>query len=235
MPTKRTSYVYVLRTCDAKMQGHGGFQWPTKGNVEAPDWNAKAQCGHGLHGWLWGEGDGSIGNWDKGHRVLVVKVRSDKIVGLGGKVKFPRGQVVYCGDASGATAFLHKKLPKSKMGDWKCIARTVSGGDRSTVSGGDLSTVSGGYRSTVSGGDLSTVSGGDLSTVSGGEDGIIVVRWHDGKRYRLAVGYVGEGGIKKGVLYHVVDGKLVEGEDADTKGAREYAAKISAMKPEDRP
>lgn len=38
----------------------------------------------------------------------------------------------------------------------------------------------------------------------------IIIKWHDGNRYRLAVGYVGEDGIKPDTPYRVQDGKLVE-------------------------
>jgi hypothetical protein len=85
---------------------------------------------------------------------------------------------------------------------------TVSGGYASTVSGGARSMVSGGARSTVSGGDASTVSGGDDSTVSGGDDSIVIAKYWDGSRYRVAVGYIGEEGIESGVAYRVTDGKL---------------------------
>ena len=45
----------ILRTCDANMQSHGGFQWPRSGPVAAPDWNPAPECGNGLHGFLRGE------------------------------------------------------------------------------------------------------------------------------------------------------------------------------------
>lgn len=51
----------VLRVCNADMTSHGGFRWPADGYVEAYDWKPKAECGNGLHGWLWGEGDVSGG------------------------------------------------------------------------------------------------------------------------------------------------------------------------------
>lgn len=54
---------YMLRTCAADMTAHGGFVWPKEGEVCAPDWRPDARCGNGLHGLLWGEGDGSLLNW----------------------------------------------------------------------------------------------------------------------------------------------------------------------------
>ncbi len=63
----------------------------------------------------------------------------------------------------------------------------------------------------------------------------MIVRYWDDKagRYRIAHGYVGEG-LEKGGPYHVEGGKLVPGESAEAKAGREYAAKLSAMKPAER-
>ncbi|KZM05539.1 hypothetical protein AN928_33020 [Pseudomonas aeruginosa] len=52
----------VLRTCSADLTSHGGFQWPDKigAVVEAPDWKKDNKCGHGLHGWLFGQGESAV-------------------------------------------------------------------------------------------------------------------------------------------------------------------------------
>ena len=42
----------------------------------------------------------------------------------------------------------------------------------------------------------------------------MAVRYWDGKRYRLAIGYVGEDGIEPGVAYRVEGGRLVRAERA---------------------
>lgn len=51
--------VLVLRTSDKNGRSFHSpsFQWPESGNVTAPDWVESDQCGHGLHGLLWGCGD----------------------------------------------------------------------------------------------------------------------------------------------------------------------------------
>jgi hypothetical protein len=64
---------------------------------------------------------------------------------------------------------------------------------------------------------------------------MIAFKWWDGKRWNIAVGAVGQDGIEKGKPYHIVGGKIVAGEHPSAKEDREYAAKLSAMKPGDRP
>src|ERR1041384_1805202 len=98
--------VLVLRTCAADLTAYGGFQWPESGPVEAPDWSPTAECGHGLHGLLWGEGDGRLLNWAPDARWLVVEVDAADVVELNGKVKFPRGVVIHCGNRESATAYI---------------------------------------------------------------------------------------------------------------------------------
>ena len=53
----------VLRICKADMTTYNGFIWPTKGYVEAPDWDDTEECGHGLHGWFEAQGDASYSNY----------------------------------------------------------------------------------------------------------------------------------------------------------------------------
>ena len=184
------SDVLVLRTCRSDMTSHGGFKWPRRGKVEAPDFKPTKACGNGLHGFLWGEGDAGLADWSADANWLVVKVDSADIIDLGSKVKFPRGSVVCCGDRKKATDYLVSRAPRETA----CMGAFVTGGDGSTVTGGYRSTVTGGYRSTVTGGDGSTLS----------------VKWWDGARYRIAVAYVGEDGIKADTPYRVVDGRFEE-------------------------
>jgi len=157
--------VLILRTCNADMTAYGGFVWPASGPVEAPDWDPAANCGNGLHGWLWGDGDGSLGNWSADAKWLVVEVDGEAVVDLDGKVKFPRGEVIYAGDRHVATAMIcaHPGAAGKLV-----IGSTLTGGDGSTLTGGYGSTLTGGYRSTLTGGYRSTLTGGDRSTLTGG-------------------------------------------------------------------
>ena len=128
--------VLVLRTCNADMTSTNGFRWPESGPVEAPDWNPAPQCGGGLHGLLWGEGDGSLLSWTPDARWLVVEVPAGTTVDLGGKVKFPRGVVVYCGDRFGATAYLSFRAPGRAI-----VGGTATAGYRGTATAGDEGTI----------------------------------------------------------------------------------------------
>ena len=161
---KKKKHVLVLRTCDKYLRAHGGFQWPDSGPVEAPDWNPKPVCGGGLHGALWGEGNGGLFNWCTDPKWLVVKVPAETIVDLGGKVKFPKGEVVHVGDRITATDYILGNGATGKS----VIGSTLTGGDRSTLTGGDGSTLTGGHGSTLTGGYGSTLTGGDRSTLTGG-------------------------------------------------------------------
>jgi hypothetical protein len=98
--------VLVLRSCSHDMTSHGGFVWPRSGPVKCSDWSPVASCGNGLHGLLNGEGDWSLVSFAKNAKWLVVEVDAELIVNTGEKVKFPNGNVVFCGALSGAAAFL---------------------------------------------------------------------------------------------------------------------------------
>jgi len=199
--------VLVLRQCNKDLKSYGGFQHPSSGHVSAPDWNPKPECGSGLHGFLYGEGDGSLANYDPENKWLVLSVDKDKIVDLSGKVKFPEGEVIFCGALAEAARYVYDNGGAGRA----IIGITVTGGDGSTVSGGNSSKVTGGEDSTVTGGDGSTVSGGNRSTVTGGEDStvtggkeaLLTLQYWDSKtnRVRQVTAYVGENGIEAGKAY----------------------------------
>ena len=248
-PNPTTETVLILRTCSADMSAYGGFVWPESGPVECPDWDPAPECGNGLHGALWGEGNGSLLDWSEDARWLVVAVAAADIVDLGGKVKFPRGNVVYCGDRLGAAAYIQRPGRVVIGGTATAGDRgTATAGDRGTATAGDHGTATAGYYGTATAGDCGTATAGDGGTATAGygseatagdfgaatagyrgtatagyggtatagiggiatagEGGVIQLAWWDGTRRRVAVGYVGEDGIRAGVAYRVVDGAL---------------------------
>ena len=196
----------VLRTCAADMTSHGGFVWPGVGETAvAPVWNAVAECGNGLHGWLYGAGDhsasDSIGSSDA--KWLIVEVKSACIVQLEGKCKFPRALVRFVGSRKSATDYLLAHEPQAR--GLAVIGAVLTVGDNEAGQVGACGQ--------VSGGDRATVSGGDRATVSGGEGAELLVRIWDDKygRFRTKVGAVGEAGIKPNVVYRLnAAGEFVE-------------------------
>jgi hypothetical protein len=178
----KSKYSLILRTCHVDFTSYGGFKWPKKGPVSCPDWDSKPVCGHGLHGLLWGEGNGELLNWNSGAVWQVVRVLTAEIVEIDkAKVKFPGGTVLYSGTREKATSYIYKHGGEGKRiaglmvtgGDCSTLTggyySTLTGGDYSTLTGGDYSTLTGGYCSTLTGGDRSTLTGGYHSTLTGGD------------------------------------------------------------------
>ena len=198
---------YILRTCSADMTSHNGFVWPRSGRVEAPDWKPTAECGNGLHGLLNGQGDGNLLDWTEAAVWVVAAVDAEQIIDINGKVKFPWADVIFAGDRRGAIATIQPLCAEPNL----VVGATVTGGDRATVTGGYRATVTGGDRATVTGGDRATVTGGYRAIVTGGYRAIVtggyesllqLYYWDDNRR-RVAVAYVGEGGIKPNTAHRL--------------------------------
>jgi hypothetical protein len=240
----------MLKTVKADMTAHRGFVWPREGEVIAPDWDPAPVCGGGLHGLLWGEGDGALVDWSPDAVWLVCEVDEADVVDLRGKVKVPRARVLHAGDQLSATAFLGA--------DPRCAGRAIVGGSATAGYGGSATagyggsatagdggtasagaggtatagyggtatagyrgTATAGYRGTATaghrgsatagyGGSATAGNGGSATagyggTATAGYGGTLCVKWHDGERDRLAVGYVGESGIEPGTPYRLDD------------------------------
>ena len=197
-PQPEPARVLLLRTCDADGRSYGGFKWPlTVGaKVVAPDWDARQQCGNGLHGLLWGEGDGGLLSWASDAAWLVVSADASDVVNLSGNVKVPAARVEHVGDRASAPAYLAAH---------GAVGRAIVGG---TATAGDMGT--------ATAGDMGTATAGYMGTATAGYMGVIVLRWYHNGCYRAVVGVVGENGITANVAYRLdAAGKFVE---APTQG-----------------
>lgn len=198
---------YILRTTNSDGTSRGGFKWNLEigGETVAPDWNPRPECGGGLHGFLNGAGDGSLAYWSKSALWLVVSTEGD-IVDLGGKVKFERAITEYVGSLEGAVEFL------ASLGiNHAVIGATVVAGDCGTATAGDRGTATAGDYGTATVGDWGTAKAGYRGTATAGDEGVIIINWLDGGgKRRVAVGYIGEDGLKAGVAYRVSNGEFVE-------------------------
>ena len=191
MPRKPKYDVLVLRTCNADMTSRNGFKWPKRGPVSCNDWDPAPRCGNGLHGLAWGIGNAELMDWSRDAVWLVVGVKSSEMVDVGGKVKFPRGYVMYRGNRADAVLKIQKTSPDPKL----CAGSTATAGDAGTATAGDAGTATAGY--------AGTATAGYAGTVTAGDGGIIQRKYWDDKadRHRIATAYPGEDGIKPNVPY----------------------------------
>ena len=227
----------VLRTCKADMSSNAaeanGFKWPKSGPVKCDDWQPTRECGNGLHGLLWGEGSGNLLNWGNDAVWLVVEIDTASAIDLDGKIKFPEAIVVHCGNRETAPKFIseHGGAGRAIVSGTATagVSGTATAGDSGTATAGDSGTATAGdsgtatagysgtatagYSGTATAGVRGTATAGYSGTAKSGEIGIIVCRWWDEpkNRYRLAVGYVGEDGIKPNTFYRAdTGGNLIE-------------------------
>ena len=171
-------YSLVLRACNADMSSKNSFIWPTSGLVECPDWKPTNDCGNGLHGWLHGHGEGSVGDyWRDDCKWLVVKVETKHIIDLKDKVKFKKGKVVFCGDRKGATDYLIANDPiaptKPVIGAFITtgVHGTSTSGYRGTSISGNCGTSTSSNRGTSTSGDYGTSTSGYRGTSTSGYRG----------------------------------------------------------------
>jgi len=179
----------VLRVCRADFTSRNGFQWPSEvgAAIEAPDWSPRQECGSGLHGWLYGQGDIScVDYWvEENAQWLVLEVESASIVMLGGKCKFPKATVRFAGHKSEAAAFLLAHAPQAK--NVAVIGATIAVGDGEVAAVGALGTATAGYRGTATAGDRGTATAGDRGTATAGYRGTATA----GDRGTATAGYSG--------------------------------------------
>ena len=174
----KSDHSLVLRCCQPDGSSSNGFVWPKSGLVACNDFRNTRACGNGLHGWLWGEGDVTAagGVADQADALwLVVEVETKKLVELGGKVKFPSGNVIFSGSRFDAVKFISERAPSGT----KVIYGTATAGY-----GG-------------------TATAGVRGTATAGERGTLSIAYYDHKRdkYRVAIAEVGEEGIKPNTAY----------------------------------
>lgn len=219
----------VLRVCRPDGTSYGGFQWPLKVGAEviAPDWINNDVCGNGLHGWLHGQGVyDCVYYWrDQEAKWLVLEVETDGIVMLGGKCKFERCVVRFVGELSEAAAYIVEHEPKAagaavigaskKVGDGASAIVGVLGtaivgsegtaiaGERGKATAGSFSSATVGRCGTASVGDYGIVSVGEYGMAAAGRKSEMRIQYFDAKsdRYRTAIAYVGENGIKPYTTY----------------------------------
>ena len=217
LPTRvAKGYGVMLRTVDADRRAYNGFRWPKVGPVKAPDWSPRAQCGGGLHGCLWGQGNGIIGMNDETRLWQAVLIRLKDAVDLGGKVKVPRGRVLMTGKREAVCAFVASLAPPGVGVPYTSVAAgkqgTASAGDRGQASAGAYGQASAGAYGQASAGAYGQASAGYGGQASAGDGGYFIVRYWDSKleRWRPKVGEVGIDGIKPDQHYAVKDGAWVE-------------------------
>ena len=106
--------------------------------------------------------------------------------------------------SSGDYARIGSSGYNAQIGSSGYNARIGSSGDNARIG-------SSGYNARiVAEGKDALVSCAAPSVVTLGEMGAMAIPYHDGERWRYAIGYVGEDGIKPNVAYTARDGKLVE-------------------------
>lgn len=147
------------------MTAYGGFVWPKKGVVKPRKWSKRAECGDGLHGWLWGVGDASLGYGGYDGAVwLVAEVDAEKVVDLAGKVKVPEAKVVYAGWRDAAVEYI---LKRGGLGKPVMYAKVIAGHKETAVVGAHGVATAGVEGTAVAGEDGVANAGPNGTAISG--------------------------------------------------------------------
>ena len=176
----------VLRICRADMTSHKGFIWPTKGHVEAPDWEATQECKNGLFGWFEGQGFANCSNYlyEPNARYLVLKVKTDLIIHLGGKCKFPKAKVCFVGNREEALAYIEEHCPHLQHSPLLFASRKANdceiatAGDYGTAVAGKGGTAVSVFHGTSIAGKGGVAKSGFRGTSIAGNYGIAMVDGH---------------------------------------------------------
>jgi hypothetical protein len=213
------------------------FVWKEGEILVAEDYDPSPICGGGLHGLLNGFGDWSLLDWGVNAKAILFEPVECDWVDIGGdKVKVQKAKIVEIGKLPAllAKTFITQivlETQQTKAG-WskkstdnnEDSAQIGSSGDSAKIgSSGDYAKIdssgysakigSSGYSAQIEATGIDSVitSAGVNCTGKVGENGALALTYKDKKgRYRIAVGYEGEG-LKAGVLYQVNEtGEFVE-------------------------
>jgi hypothetical protein len=77
--------------------------------------------------------------------------------------------------------------------------------DGGTATAGAYGTATAGDEGTATAGDFGIATAGHKGIATAGDRGIIQIRYWDGNRYRVKMGYIGENGLEAGVPYKLDD------------------------------
>ena len=118
-------------------------------------------------------------------------------------LKDPAGIAALATDEVSEALEATKGSPNSSSGDG---SKAASSGDYSTAaSSGDYSKAASSGEATIA------MVAGQNGRAKAGPNGCVALVWHDGQRNRIAVGYVGEDGIKADTWYRLdAAGRFVE-------------------------
>ena len=160
-------YILCLKSLPANLKAYEGFQWPKIGHVIAPDWKPIHDCGNGLHAFRWGVGDVGLACMEEGAKWLVLNVKEDGIIDLGGKIKFEQCEVVYCGARDIAISIIQAHAPAGTA----VMFGTATAGYKGTATAGDSGTATAGDSGTATAGSYGTATAGSYGTATAGDSG----------------------------------------------------------------
>ena len=171
-----------LRTCKRDGTSYNGYKWTLEiGAVNvADDYNDRAECGGGLHGIK--NGIGSAGYLDFSDGYIGVVFSADEYVDIDcDKSKCREARVEFIGSLKDCADYIH-----GQTGLFGMICQVATAGNRGTA------------------------TAGDDGTATAGDRGMIVIKYHDGDRSRLKVGYIGEDGLRPNTVYRLDDNNNFE-------------------------
>jgi hypothetical protein len=203
--------VLILRRTGQDRKSHNGFTYPAGvgSTVEARDFNTKAECGGGMHGWPWGFGLGEGQDYSLEDLWIVLGADPADVVGnlndgnggTGWKCKCRAATIRYEGNMKGAMDLLRSgftacvEAMAAPPAGSKYSAKVANSGDSASLE-------STGKDSVI----MSTDAKSRVRMVAGGSFAFAL--FEEGKGWRFLTARVGEDGIEADTWYTVKGGKI---------------------------